>query len=57
MQKPKPIKGRGAASNAASRFVEFTHEAIDDGMQQKYDLFYTAQDMAEELDKMSVMYG
>ncbi|MFV2032285.1 MAG: transcriptional regulator [Gammaproteobacteria bacterium] len=27
------------------------------GMQQKYDLFYTAQDMAEELDEMPVMYG
>ena len=31
MQKPKPIKGRYTASNAASRFVEFTREAIDDG--------------------------
>jgi len=27
------------------------------GMQQKYDLFHTAQDMAEELDQMHVMYG
>jgi addiction module HigA family antidote len=27
------------------------------GMQQKYDLFHTALDMAEELDKMQVMYG
>lgn len=27
------------------------------GMQQKYDLFYTAQDMAEELDEMPVLYG
>jgi len=27
------------------------------GMQQKYDLFYTAQDMAEELDEMPVMDG
>lgn len=27
------------------------------GMQQKYDLFHTEQDMAEELDQMHVMYG
>jgi addiction module HigA family antidote len=27
------------------------------GMQQKYDLFHTEQEMAEELDQMHVMYG
>lgn len=27
------------------------------GMQQKYDLFYTAQDMADELDEMHVLHG
>ncbi len=27
------------------------------GMQQKYDLFHTEQDMAEELDQMHVLYG
>lgn len=37
MQNPKPIKGRGAASNATSRFVEFTREAFDDGWEQEED--------------------
>jgi addiction module HigA family antidote len=27
------------------------------GMQQRYDLFYTAQNMAEELDQMHAIYG
>ncbi len=27
------------------------------GMQQKHDLFYTAQDMAKELDEMPVIHG
>jgi addiction module HigA family antidote len=27
------------------------------GMQQRYDLFHTEQDMAEELDQLHVMYG
>lgn len=31
MQKPTPLKGRGAISNATSRFVELTYEAYDDG--------------------------
>jgi hypothetical protein len=37
VQKPKPIKGRGAACNAASRFVEFTREAFDYGWEQGQD--------------------
>jgi hypothetical protein len=37
VQKPNPIKGRGAASNAASRFVEFTLEAFGDGWEQGQD--------------------
>jgi addiction module HigA family antidote len=27
------------------------------GMQQRYDLFHTAQNMAEELDQLHVIYG
>ncbi len=27
------------------------------GMQQKYDLFHTEQDMAEELEQLHVIYG
>lgn len=37
IQKPKSIKGCSAASNAASRFVEFTRETIDDGWEQGGD--------------------
>jgi hypothetical protein len=45
MQKPKPIKGRGTASNAASRFVEFTREAFDDGWEQEEDEALQPEDM------------
>jgi len=37
VQKPKPIKGRGAASNAASRFMGFTREAFDDDWEREQD--------------------
>lgn len=37
MQKTRPLKGRGAATNAVSRFVEFKREAIDDGWAQAED--------------------
>lgn len=37
MQTPKPLKGRGTTSNAASRFVEFTRETFDDGWEQEED--------------------
>jgi len=37
VQKSSPIKGRDVASNAASRFVEFTRDAFDDGWEQEQD--------------------